>query len=179
KVVLRCRAGDHVVSVRVTGGGAQRAVVELPDWSEGRTALLVTVPGGGELRGTIAPAQFVAALDCSTEDERKRASEFGAGHDPWLVSLGDLRAANRPVVALRTRTNAERWDGGVAPLDENGAFAFAGVPPGDWDVVLVVRERNGNRVTERVVEPPLGAVTMRAGETATVAYAAPEQVAGR
>ncbi|MEO6597540.1 MAG: carboxypeptidase-like regulatory domain-containing protein [Planctomycetota bacterium] len=179
KVVLRCRAGDHVLSVRVTGGDAQRAVVELPNWSDGRSALLVTVPGGGELRGTIAPPQFVVALDCSTDDERKKAREFGVAHDPWRRSLGDLLDSHRPAIALRKHTNAVQWDGGVASIDENGVFALAGAPPGDWDVVLVVRERNGNRVTERVIEPALGAVAIRAGETTTVAFSAPEQVTNR
>ena len=174
-VTLRCRRSDQPVLLRVTGGLAQTCARELEQWHDGRAPILVTVPGAGSLTGSITPADFVQTLDASIEEERIAAAKNGSGHDPWQRSLGDLHATHRAMMALRQPGNQAPLAGGGATIAEDGAFAIQGVPPGDYEVVLVIRKRDG-KLHDEVVEPPLGRITIRAGEVATVKYASPAAI---
>lgn len=177
--VLSCRTCDYPVFVRVSGGNAQRTVIELKEWIADRAPILLTVADGCALRGTIAPAAFVAALDCCDPQDLQHAQDYGEGHNPWFWSVTHLREAHRPGIALRTRADGWVWDKCVAPLAEDGAFAVNGVPPGDYEVVLVVRKRDGKRVVDEVIEPALGKVALRVGEECTVKFATPAEILQR
>jgi hypothetical protein len=119
-VLLRCIAQDEPVYVVVEGGGAQKFVHELAGWSEGRGPILVTVPGGGELRGTITPAAFVTALDASPATERKRFSGFGKTANAWRKSMEDFHADWRPSIALRDVQGSD-----ADLIDLQGVLGFA------------------------------------------------------
>lgn len=179
-VRLRCLVRDEPVFLVVEGGGAQKTVHELPGWSDDRGPILVSVPGGGELRGAIAPADFVTALDSSPAEEQKRSAQFGLTPNPWRKSLADFRAVWRPQIALR-----EPQGPATQPLPfasivaEDGTFAIPGVPPGRYEVVLVVRNAVQGRAREEVVAPPLGEVEIRAGEVTPVRYETPAAIVER
>lgn len=179
-VHLRCLPRDEPVHLVVRGGGAQTTVHELPKWTADRGPILITVPGAGELRGTIAPAGFVTALDASTTEERQQAAKFGLRTNPWRQSVADLHARCRPRIALRGPQDTEEVPFALSsPVDEDGSFAIAGVPPGRYTAVLILRIGAEGQRREEIVVPALGVVEIVAGEVADVRYVTPAVVQDR
>lgn len=179
-VHLRCVPRSEPVYLVVRGGGAQTTVHELPDWAAGRGPILVAVPGAGELRGTITPADFVTALDASSTAERQQAATFGLRANPWRRSVADLQARSRPRVALRSAQDTEELPFALSsPVGEDGSFAIAGVPPGRYTVLLILRTGAEGQRREEIVVPALGVVEIVAGEVVDVQYTTPAVVQDR
>lgn len=179
-VHLRCPPRDEPVYLVVREGGAQTTVHELPNWTAGRGPIVVAVPGAGALRGTIAPAAFVTALDASSPVERQQAAKFGLRTNPWRQSLADLRDRTRPRVALRGAQDAPTSPFALScSIGEDGSFTIAGVPPGRYTAVLVLPAGAEGPRREQIVVPALGVVEIVAGEVVDVQYATPAVVQDR
>jgi hypothetical protein len=175
KVRLMDLSGSAPVCVRVRGD-VVTSVQQLEAWSAGPGAILVKVGVAGSVSGTIAPADFIARLDASPEQDRQQYPQWGIGHNPWFKSRADLEAADRPGIALRQTGQNGLFDSQPFPLAADGTFAIRGVPPGHYDVLLVLREQRGGGMFDRVLEPPLQQIEVAADKTVRLSLTTPEQV---
>jgi hypothetical protein len=178
KVVLAAPASGGPVYLSVYGGGALDTLHALPDgWSPGRGPIVVNVPAGGRATGRIAPADFVQELDVTNDKDRDDAVRYGGGRNPWGRGALYLREQRRPGIALRREGEPEIWDHTIAALADDGTFAVEAVPPGVYEVLLVLRERKDERtVDDRILPEPLTRITVRAGEATQVDVKRPNRL---
>ncbi len=176
KIMLSGRSTDTPVCLRVRGGGAQDTLHELPSWTDGRAAILVTVAAGGAVTGRVSPTDFATRHQVSTERERKQHAEWSLGPNPWMRSRADLLARSCPGIALRPAGEPPLWTNLVVPVGNDGSFAIDGVPPGDYEIVLVMRRGIDDRVRDDIIDPPLARVRIVAGATQRLSLTIPDDV---
>ncbi len=143
------------IALRLPGPGhAPMLFQPLPPPSD--VPLRIVVPTGGTLRGRIEPAAFRAWLD-----EEAVEDDDGERIDVSLLGLDGMEGLRWPA-ALGPRHGF--------PVEPDGRFEIAGIPPGPWRARLTWRvpraETDGRRAgTSGRSVPLIDRVTIREGET--------------
>ena len=175
-VVLRA-APSHTAYVKVLGPGHVAVMKSGVVIETGGSELDVVVEQGAVLRGRVLPAELLAKLGPTAEEQymaktMSSAASFLARRTPQLV-LSEIGGQRR-------RLPPQHDAGVVLPAD--GTFAIDGVPAGDWRVELAYMVHHGHGGSS--AREPIGIVHgLRDGDTRELEIDAsalmPATIAGR